>query len=401
MKADTTAALRPLRTAPIIALCFAITLLEGYDIQAIGVAAPKLAPALHLAPAMIGWVFTAGMVGLVMGAVLGGWLTDRMKRRPLLAASVAAFGVFSLATALAPSLPTLIAARFLTGLGLGGAMPSLINIAVEVSAPERRTRTITTMFCGMPAGGAASGLFALYAFQHFDWRALFFAGGLLPLALLPFFRVLPETGAARPAGGDVRRPHPAQALFGEGRASVTLLLWTTFGLTLLVLYLLLNWLPSLVAAKGFTAEAGAQAAMAFNAASVVGALGLGILVDRVGLRTPVAFLGLIGGLLGLAASQSLAMILACAGLCGFCILGAQYCLYGAAPMYYPVATRGFSTGAAVAVGRLGSIIGPLVAGQLVALGVGASGLALAMAPVILVSGLAATAMATIGRTHEA
>ncbi|QUD88699.1 MFS transporter [Phenylobacterium montanum] len=397
MKADAPAS--PARAAPVVALCAAVALLEGYDIQAMGVAAPKLAPALHLAPAALGNVFTAGMVGLVLGAAAGGWLADHMRRRILMSLAVTVFGLFSLATAVAPDALSLVAARFLTGLGLGAAMPSLINIVIEVSPARHRARLVSAMACGMPAGGASSGLFAVYAFQHLDWRALFLVGGVLPLALLPFLLTLPETRrkqAEHHAGG---APSIPEALFGEGRAGVTALLWTTFGLTLLVLYLMLNWLPTLVASKGFSASNGAQAALAFNAISIPGALILGSLVDRRGARGPVslAFAGLIVALLGLAAAHSLPLVLACAGACGFCILGAQYCLYGVTPMYYPSASRGVATGSAVAVGRIGSIVGPFAAGQLVALGVGASGLAIAMAPVILVSGLAAALMTTIAK----
>ena len=399
MKADTSKTLRPARAAPVVALCGAVALLEGYDIQAIGVAAPKLAPALHLAPKVLGAVFTGGMVGLVLGAALGGWLGDRMRRRWLLTMAVFVFGLFSLATGFAPDAVSLTAARFLTGLGLGAAMPNLINIIIEVSPPQWRSRLVTAMSCGMPAGGAASSLFAVYAFQHLGWRALFIVGGVLPLALLPFLLSLPETGGRHAEHARAHRPSIGAALFGDGRALVTALLWTTFGLTLLVLYLMLNWLPSLVTSKGFTASNGAQAALAFNAVSILGSLSLSVLVDRRGPRAPVAIaaVGMIASLLGLAAANSLALVLACSGACGFFLLGGLYSLYGVAPMYYPKAVRGMSTGAAVAVGGVGSIIGPFAAGQLVALGVGASGLALAMAPVVLVSGLAATLMATIGR----
>lgn len=401
MMAEMPAARAKPSASSIIAICFAITLLEGYDIQAIGVAAPKLAPSLHLAPGLLGLVFTGGMIGLVLGALTGGWLVDKISRRPLLIAAVALFGVSSILTAFATTAVTLIAARFLTGLGLGAAMPALINVAIEVSTPQRRTRTVTTMFCGMPAGGALAGLFAVYAFQHLGWQSIFVVGGLAPLALIPFLLTLPETRSAAPKHAvEVRA---AAALFGDRRAAVTLLLWLTFGLTLMILYMLLNWLPSLVASKDLAqvngAQAGAQAALAFNLASVGGSLAVGMLVDRFGLRLPVAaaYLGLVVGLMGLSAANGLIPILAWSGLAGFCLLGAQFCLYGAAPMYYPTAARGLGTGAAIAIGRLGSIAGPMAAGQLVAVGIGASGVAMAMTPVVIVAGLAATAMATLGR----
>jgi AAHS family 3-hydroxyphenylpropionic acid transporter len=377
-----------------VPLCFAVALLEGYDIQAIGVAAPKLIPALGLNPGQAGMAFGGGMAGLVLGALAGGWLADRMGRKVLLAAAVALFGLATLGTMAAPDYLSLVAARLTTGLGLGVAMPVLVAVALEVSGPARRTRTVTAMFCGMPAGGASAALFASIAFTHLDWRTIFLVGGLLPLVLVPaliFF--MPETRSERPAAA----APPAgglSTLFGEGRALVTLLLWLTFGLTLLVLYLLLNWLPSLVTARGLPATAGAQAAMAFNLASIAGALVIGRGVDRIGPRLPVAlaYLGLLVAMMGLALSAAHVPILIWAGVAGFCLLGAQYSLYGVTPMYYPAASRGLATGASVAVGRLGSIAGPLVAGQLLGLGFTAGGVAAAMAPVVMVAGIAATLM---------
>jgi len=387
------------RTRAAVPLCFAVALLEGYDIQAIGVAAPKLIPALGLSPGQAGIAFGGGMAGLVLGALLGGWLADRMGRKLLLAAAVTVFGLATLATMVAPDYAALLAARLATGLGLGVAMPVLVAIALEVSGPAQRTRTVTTMFCGMPAGGASAALFAAFAFEHFDWRTIFLMGGVLPLLLVPALLLfMPETRGARPAAA--ARPDGGLAtLFGEGRALITLLLWLTFGLTLLVLYLLLNWLPSLVTARGLPATAGAHAAMAFNLASVVGALVIGRVVDRFGAPLPVAlaYLGLLGAMLGLALSQAYAPILLCAAAAGFCLLGAQYSLYGVTPMYYPPTSRGLATGASVAVGRLGSIAGPLVAGQLLGLGFTAGGVAAAMAPVVIVAGLAASLMTLKGR----
>lgn len=387
------------RAGAVVPLCFAVALLEGYDIQAIGVAAPKLIPALGLSPEQAGIAFGGGMAGLVVGALLGGWLADRMGRKLLLVAAVTLFGLATLGTMAAPDYPSLLGARLATGLGLGVAMPVLVAIALEVAGPTRRTRTVTTMFCGMPAGGASSALFAAFAFERLDWRSIFLVGGLLPLLLLPaLVFLMPETRGERPAASAPTEAGLA-TLFGAGRALVTLTLWLTFGLTLLVLYLLLNWLPSLVTARGLPAFAGAQAAMAFNLASVAGALIIGRIVDRVGPRLPVslAYVGLLGAMLGLALSHSQLPILAWSAAAGFCLLGAQYSLYGVTPMYYPAASRGLATGASVAVGRLGSIAGPLVAGELLALGFTAGGVAAAMAPVVVVAGLAAAVLTWVGK----
>jgi AAHS family 3-hydroxyphenylpropionic acid transporter len=384
----------------IIALCFAVAMLEGYDIQAVGVAAPKMAPALHLSHAQTGWVFSASMVGLVIGAMFGGWLADRVGRKPVLICSVLAFGLCSAATVFVIGDETLLAARFVTGLGLGGAMPNLIAIAAEISRPGRRGGTASLMFCGMPLGGAVAAALAGWALGAYGWRLIFLVGGLAPIALLPLLVLfLPET---RPVvAGDPGDRRALATLFGQGRAPATLLLWTSFVLTLVVLYLLLNWLPTLALTKGLTPRQAPQVALAFNLTSIVGAMMLGMLVDRLGVRIPLTltYAGLVAVMIVLAGASGYAAVMVFSGLAGFLVIGAQYALYGVAPAYYPVAGRATGAGAAVAVGRLGSIAGPLVAGQLLAGGATAGKVVATMAPVALVAGVAVLLLTFVGR-HE-
>lgn len=364
-------------------VCFLIAALEGYDIQAFGVAAPRMAPELGLGPAELGWAGSAAMIGLVVGAFGGGWLADRIGRRPVLAGSVAIFGVFSLVTAAAPGFEALFWARLATGLGFGGAMPNLIAVATEISRPERRAATVTAMFCGMPVGGAIAALTAQLGGETLDWRWVFIAGGLAPLALVPvILKFLPET---RPAI-DLDAPRPrAGALLTEGRAGPSLAIWGAFMLTLVILYLALNWLPTLVIASGHPPVLGSSAAMVFNLSGVAGALILGRLTDRHGWRWPLtaAYVVLAVVMAGLAVATTPGSILGLSGAAGFLVMGAQFSLYAVAPGLYPPALRGLGSGVAVGVGRLGSIAGPLVAGELRATGATPGEVFGAMTPVAL------------------
>ena len=207
----------------IIGLCFAVAMIEGYDLQAMGVAAPRLVPALHLTPGQTSLVLTASMLGLILGAVIGGRAADRIGRRPVLIAAVAAFGLFSLGTVLAHDDPTLLAARAATGLGLGGALPNLIAIAADIASDRRRAATGGPIFGGMALGGAAAALLALLTPKTMDWRLIFAVGGAAPLLLAPLLAAaLPET--RRPSTADPASPPQAygRILFGEGRAAATL-----------------------------------------------------------------------------------------------------------------------------------------------------------------------------------
>jgi AAHS family 3-hydroxyphenylpropionic acid transporter len=378
----------------VVLLCFLVAAIEGYDIQAFGVASPKLVPDLGLDPGQQGWAGSAAMVGLVIGALAGGWIADRIGRKPVLIASVTAFGVFSLATAASPSYDVLLLARLATGLGFGGAMPNLIAIATEICRQDRRAATVTAIFCGMPAGGALVSVFARIAGDGLDWRTIFLAGGAVPLVIAPLLVfLLPET---RPAVDPTADRRLLPALFGEGRAAATLLIWLAFFLTLVVLYLALNWLTTLVIAKGHPPSLGFAAAIAFNVAAVIGSLALGGLTDRFGWRWLLAagYLALAAAMAGLAATDAPGPILALSAAAGFLVVGAQFTLYSVAPMLYAPQLRGAGSGAAVAMGRVGSIVGPLIAGQLRNAGATPGEVFLSMTPVALV---AAAALVALGR----
>jgi len=375
-----------------VGLCFLVAVLEGFDIQAMGVAAPKLAPQFGLDPRQMGWVFSISNIGLVIGASLGGWLADQTGRKPVLLGAVALFGCFTLATAFAGNYQVLLAMRFCAGLGFGAALPNMMAIAAEIGRPEKAASTAAAMFCGMPVGGGLSALTTQILPPDFDWRTLFVIGGSLPILLIPaLLRWMPETltrGAARQRGSVLH------ALFGEGRATPTLLLWIAFFPTLLILYLFLNWLPTLVIAKGLERAVAPQASLAFNFGSVAGALICGWLVDRFRFRWPLtlAYLLLIAMLLLMSASNGHAALIALSAAVGFCLLGANYALYGVAPVYYPLAIRGTGSGASIAVGRVGSIVGPLLAGVLIGGGTSAAGVVQYMVPVAAVSAAAVFAL---------
>lgn len=394
----------PINAGLTIALCFAVAVIEGFDIQAIGVAAPKLGPELGLGADTLKWIFTISNVGLVIGAAFGGRLADRFGRKPVFMASVAAFGLFTVLTTFANSFETLFVTRLLTGLGFGAALPNLMAVAAEISPPNKRAATATTMFCGMPLGGGTVALFTQVLPPDFDWRTLFYVGGILPLLLLPaLWAFMPETLQRHSAAGVPHERTPIlRVLFGEGRATPTLLLWVAFLPTLLILYLILNWLPLLATAKGLDAAAAPQASLAFNFASVVGALLLGRVVDSFGAKWPltISYVALIGSLVALGAATEQVSILVWSGAAGFFLMGANYALYGVAASYYPSAMRGTGSGASIAVGRVGSIVGPYLAGVLLAGGTTAANVVLYMAPVAAVAGVAVFALGFVRQVEE-
>ena len=380
-----------------IALCFAVAILEGFDIQAIGVSAHKIAKEFGLHPDQIGWIFFASNLALVIGASVGGWLADKVGRKPIFISAVLAFGVATYATIFTFDFFTLSAARALAGFGFGAALPNLMAVAADISKPERRASTATAMFCGTPLGGGMVAVYTQVLPAGHDWRILFEVGGILPVVLAPLLLLfMRETSVPGERHVD-NKVNTFRALFGEGRALTTLLLWLAFFPTLAILYLVLYWLPTLAVAKGLGAEAAPQASIAFNFASVVGALFVGRLVDKRGVRWPltISFALLVGVIFALSKTDGLMPILILSAGLGALLLGANYSLYGVAASHYPKAIRGTGSGAAVAVGRVGAIIGPLLPGLLLSAGSSANEVIKLMAPAAAVAGLAVFAVSFI------
>jgi AAHS family 3-hydroxyphenylpropionic acid transporter len=388
--------------ATTLALCFAIALLEGLDLQSVGVAAPRMAHEFGLTVSQMGLAFSAGTLGLLPGAMIGGRLADRIGRKRVLLASVALFGLLSLATAQVSTFAMLVFARFLTGLGLGGAMPNLIALSSESVGPQSRSTAVTAMYCGVSFGGVIASLVGVMLVGHSEWRHIFYVGGAGPLLLLPLLiGLLPESRAYLDvADTAANRVSVAQTLFGNGRTLSTLELWISNFCTLVVLYFLLNWLPSLMAARGLDHAAISLVQICFNIGGGLGALGIGISMDRIrASRAVVAgmYAGIVLSLGGLAAAPGGMSLAAAAFAAGLFVIAAQSALYALAAIYYPTAVRGTGVGASVAVGRLGSVVGPLAAAQLLAAGRSASVVIGASIPVSLVAAL--TAWLLIARPH--
>lgn len=398
-----------------IFLCFLAALLEGADIVSMGLAAPSVAKAMGFSPSQISYILTATIVGMMTGAAIGGRLGDRYGRKTILLVAFAVLALFSLATAHAADLGQFIIVRLLCGLGLGGAFPNLISLAAEASPSGRRATGVGLMFCGQPIGGTLLALFVASQGAALDWRMIFYLGGVLPLALLPvLIFALPESTAFRQAtarqqttdeqreGTASPRQSVGAALFGDGRGLATLLLWASYGFTQVIVYLINNWLPTLMVAKGFTVQQAGLISAFENMGAAAGCVMLAMMSDRSGRRVVLAvtYLAIAAGLAALGAAQGFWFVVGAGIIVGFFAIGGQLILYTLAPAYYPTLLRSTGVGAAVSVGRLGGIAGPLAAGKLLALGIAPAGVLLAATPCAIIAGLAAIGVVQSGRRVE-
>jgi AAHS family 4-hydroxybenzoate transporter-like MFS transporter len=407
--------------------CAAVLFLDGFDTQAIGYVAPALAKEWGLTKGALGPVFSAGLFGLMIGALVFGPLADRIGRKKIIIFSTLAFGIGALITAFVQDVNTLLAIRFLTGLGLGGAMPNAIAMTSEFNPRRRRATMVMIMFCGFSVGAALGGLLAAALIPQFGWRSVFVVGGAAPLLLVPILaRRLPEsvrflalTGRANARVAQllglinpkaafaaatqfvVHEPEltgiPVLHLFKDGRTLVTLLLWVVFFMSLLDLYFLSNWLPTVLNDLGASVSGAAAIGSMLQVGGVVGTFALGSIIDRFSFRAlalvyfiAVFAVGAIGQL-----GHSVVFVALAIFAAGFCIVGGQIAANALAAAFYPTSVRATGVGWALGIGRVGSIIGPLVGGALLTMKWSTAEVFMAAAVAALCAAIAAFSLSRI------
>ena len=383
----------------VLLLCAAAMFVDGFDTQAIGYVAPALSAALGIKPAALGLVFAAGGLGTILGTLGFAPVADRIGRKPVIVFCVLFIGISSLLTAFCHSVDQLTCARFATGLGLGGVVPNALALTADFMPKRSRVTLVLLAWFGFSIGSGLGGPITAHLLVGNTWRAVFICGAVLPALLTPaLWFALPESiqGLSQRGGREhtirkilkridpklivpenagfqsekKQKGFPVALLFRQGRSRITIPLWIMFFMTLLDLFFLNSWLPTILHKAGISQHQAILVTSLLHFGGMAGGLLLAPLCDRFNpyfvlalsyilSGACIAALGSVGKVAGLAMIATF--------FAGFFTFGAQNTANAIAATNYPIAMRSSGIGWALGVGRTGQIVGPLIGGSLLAM----------------------------------
>ena len=353
----------------VLTLCLLITILDGFDLQAIAFTSTRIMAEWTLAPGAMGLIFSAGLLGVGLGSFVLSPFADRFGRRPTLLAGLAVITIGMLAVWTTTTAAQLTTLRFVTGLGIGLLLPSQNTIVAEYTPERWQTLGVSLYATGYPIGGALSGAFAPYLIEHFGWRSVYLFGGAASAILLPAVAAwLPEP----PEFLLMQKPRAALnplAPFKTPLTQRTVLISAAFFLLWVTSFFITNWTPAILARAGLGPGASAAGGVMLTLGGAAGTVLIGVFALRFALmRVCVVYLSgsfvmaLVFGLDG----SNVSMNLVCAVL-GFLLIGAAVGLYAVVARIFPLEIRATGTGVALAFGRAGAVVGLSVGGFLIGL----------------------------------
>ncbi len=380
-------------SALVVALGFAAIVFDGYDLIVFGSAVPALLqhPGWELTAAEVGAIGSYALIGMLVGAISSGALTDLLGRRRLFIACLAWFSLMMAGVALAPNPELLGVFRFLAGLGFGGIAPTAIALVVEHAPAARKNLLNAVMLAGFPVGGVLAAILAVVLLEPYGFRVLFGLGVLPLVTLVPLAAwLLPESPRFQRKRAVRRglRPGPL-ALFAVANFAGFLLV---FGLN--------TWLPQLMRLAGYNLGSALSFLLALNVGGVVGGLAGSALADRWGPRwvATVLFGVAAVSLVLISVPMPVTLTYLVVALAGAASVGNQIVVYGYVANHYPTHQRATALGITSGLGRLGAAAGPLLGGLLVATGLTMN--VTVFAAVALLGGVA-SALAVRGRNDAA
>lgn len=414
----------------VVGICWATIIFDGYDLIVYGAVVPTLLEyeAWGLNPKEAGAIGSYALVGMLVGALIAGTITDLVGRRRIILFCLCWFSVFMGVAAIAPSPEVFGFARFMTGLGLGGVLPTASALTLEYAPASKRNLTYAMMFSGYSIGGILAAALAIPLVAEFGWRVMFVIGLVPIFVIVPLaWKFMPESisfliarGRRReaielarrydvplepeadasspevvgePERGEDGRLASVAGLFRRNIVVATLLFWAISFLGLLLIYGINTWLPQIMKNSGYSLGSALSFLLVLNVGAIAGALLAGRLADRFGAKraTTVGFtLGAVAIFL-LSLQPPLIATYLLLTVAGLGSIGTMIVVNAYVMEHYAVRSRATALGWALGVGRAGAICGPLVGGFILSskLGVEANFFVFALA------GIAAAALCSI------
>ena len=380
-----------------VSICILLIMLDGFDVLVMAFTASSVAAEWRLNGAQLGVLFSAGLIGMAIGSLFVAPVADRRGRQPVIVLCLVVVSAGMLMSAMARSYIELAALRAITGVGIGGMLASVGVITSEFSSQKWRSTAIALQATGYPIGATLGGLMAAWLLTHYGWRSVFVFGGLTTALMLPIVlwrlpesvdfllgrrpvhaleklnRLMVLMGHAplaqlpAPVAGDAVQGNTVAALFKNGLARPTLMLWAGFFLLMFSVYFSLSWTPKLLVQAGLSAQQGVTGGVLLNLGGIAGGSLFGLLAVRAKLRNlaigSLLLNALFTALFGLA-STSLAWAFVAAVGVGIFLFASMAGLYGLVPATYPAQVRATGMGWAIGIGRIGAIVAPTMAGLL-------------------------------------
>jgi MFS transporter, AAHS family, benzoate transport protein len=373
-----------------------LMLFDGFDLTIYGAVVPTLMEEWGISAVQAGMYGSYALFGMMFGALIFGTLADKLGRKKIIMICVLIFSLFMLLAGLAPSPEIFGLFRFITGLGLGGMMPNVIGLISEYSPEGLRSRMIATIMAGYSIGGVVAAFLSMILITNFGWESVFFFGAL-PLLFLPLLaKSLPDSVGSLVAKNDdkgiqkilvkvnadyqpsenetfvLNKPKqdssPVKNLFTEKRGFLTVMIWLTYFMSLLMIYGLNTWLPKFMTEAGFPLGSSLSFLLALNVGATAGAILMGWLADRWGVGRALILFFVIAtiSITSLGYATNIVLLYVMVAIAGAATVGTQNLTHSYTSQFYPITMRSTALGWALAVGRIGGILGPTIGGILLA-----------------------------------
>lgn len=409
-------------------------MLDGYDLSVMGIALPAVSEAWKVDASVFKWSLSASLIGVGVGSVISGFMGDHLGRKRTLVLMYVLGSLACLGTVTATDVPHLVIWRFLVGVGMGGAIPNVIALVSELMPARRRSLMIVLVYSGAALGGALGSLLASVIIPLYGWTSVFYVGGLLPLLIAvvvwlavpesPAFliakgRLNPHASATvlrlRPgfAAEDAQRlfvgDRPAHAktglaaLFAEGRASATTLIWVLFICTQAMVFFVQSWYVTLLTRGGHALDSVLRTFSLWDFGALIGGVLLAWMASRFSLERllAVAYGVAAACLFALGTVKELSLLTSVVTfLTGFSVVGASFCMGALAASYYPTAVRATGVGMGLGIGRVGSIVSPILAGSALAAGWSNEQIFMAAMVPAVIAGVAVLVLGAIGQRQR-